>query len=93
MTEFSLTLNDDQLQIQSWVHEFAADVIRPAAHEWDEREEFPWPVVQEAAKNGLYGVDFADPALPRARRRSADVLAQIARSNAVTDAVRAAAGD
>ncbi len=58
MTEFSLTLNDDQLQIQSWVHEFAADVIRPAAHEWDEREEFPWPVVQEAAKNGLYGVDF-----------------------------------
>ena len=58
MTEFSLTLNDDQLQIQSWVHEFAADVIRPAAHEWDEREEFPWPVVQEAAKNGLYGIDF-----------------------------------
>ncbi|MCU1388930.1 MAG: putative acyl-CoA dehydrogenase, partial [Ilumatobacteraceae bacterium] len=58
MAEFSLTLNDDQLQIQSWVHEFAAEVIRPAAHEWDEREEFPWPVVQEAAKNGLYGIDF-----------------------------------
>ncbi len=66
MADFSLTLNDDQLQIQSWVHEFAAEVIRPAAHEWDEREEFPWPVVQEAAKNGLYGIDFlmnaiADP--------------------------------
>src|SRR3954451_18850871 len=58
MTDFSLTLNDDQQQIQSWVHEFAADVIRPAAHEWDEREEFPWPVVQEAAKNGLYGIEF-----------------------------------
>src|SRR5215207_8315104 len=58
MADFSLTLDDDQLQIQSWVHEFAAEVIRPAAHEWDEREEFPWPVVQEAAKNGLYGVDF-----------------------------------
>src|SRR3954453_17249609 len=58
MAEFSLTLNDDQLQIQSWVHEFAAEVIRPAAHEWDEREEIPWPVVQEAAKNGLYGIDF-----------------------------------
>ena len=58
MADFSLTLNDDQLQIQSWVHEFAKDVIRPAAHEWDEREEFPWPIVQEAAKNGLYGIDF-----------------------------------
>ena len=58
MADFSLTLNDDQLQIQSWVHEFAVEVVRPAAHEWDEREEFPWPIVQEAAKNGLYGVDF-----------------------------------
>ncbi len=33
-------------------------MIRPAAHEWDEREEFPWPVVEEAAQIGLYGVDF-----------------------------------
>ena len=58
MAEFSLTLNDDQQQIQSWVHTFAADVIRPAAHEWDEREEFPWPIGQEAAKIGLYGFEF-----------------------------------
>lgn len=58
MSEFSLALNDDQLQIQSWIHDFAVNVIRPAAHEWDEREEFPWPIVQEAANIGLYGVDF-----------------------------------
>ncbi|MGA0878219.1 MAG: acyl-CoA dehydrogenase family protein [Ilumatobacteraceae bacterium] len=58
MAEFSLTLNDDQLQIKDWVHQFAVDVIRPNAHEWDEREEFPWPIVQEAAKVGLYGLDF-----------------------------------
>jgi acyl-CoA dehydrogenase len=58
MSEFSLSLNDDQLQIQSWIHDFAVNVIRPAAHEWDEREEFPWPIVQEAANIGLYGVDF-----------------------------------
>jgi alkylation response protein AidB-like acyl-CoA dehydrogenase len=58
MADFSLTLNEDQQQLQQWIHEFARDVIRPAAHEWDEREEFPWPIVQEAAKNGLYGVDF-----------------------------------
>ena len=58
MAEFSLTLNDDQQQIQKWVHDFAEAVIRPAASEWDEAEEFPWPVVQEAAKIGLYGFDF-----------------------------------
>ncbi len=58
MADFSLTLNEDQLQIQKWVHDFAEGVVRPAAHEWDEREEYPWPVVEEAASIGLYGVDF-----------------------------------
>ncbi len=58
MTDYSLALNEDQLQIQKWVHDFAETVIRPAAEEWDEREEFPWPIVQEAAKIGLYGFDF-----------------------------------
>jgi len=66
MTDFSLNLNEDQLQLQKWVHDFSESVIRPAAHEWDEREEFPWPVVEEAAQIGLYGIDFimnamADP--------------------------------
>jgi alkylation response protein AidB-like acyl-CoA dehydrogenase len=32
--------------------------MRPAAHEWDEREETPWPIIQEAARLGIYGVDF-----------------------------------
>ena len=39
MSEFSLALNDDQIQIQKWIHDFAEDVIRPAAHEWDEKDE------------------------------------------------------
>ena len=30
MADFSLDLNEDQLQIQKWVHDFAEDVIRPA---------------------------------------------------------------
>lgn len=58
MTEFSMELSEDQLAIQSWAHDFAADVIRPAAEEWDEREEFPYPVVEEAARIGLYGWEF-----------------------------------
>jgi alkylation response protein AidB-like acyl-CoA dehydrogenase len=40
------------------VHQFAKDVVRPAAAEYDEREDFPWPVLQEAAKIGLYSLDF-----------------------------------
>jgi len=58
MADFSLQLSEDQLQIQKWVHDFAESVVRPAAHEWDEREEFPRPIVEEAAKIGLYSFDF-----------------------------------
>ncbi len=58
MTDFSLSLNDDQIALRDWVHGFSVDVLRPNAEEWDEREEFPWPVVEEAAKIGLYSFDF-----------------------------------
>ena len=55
MTGFSLELTEEQRELRGWVHGFAKDVVRPAAAEWDEREETPWPVIQEAAKIGLYG--------------------------------------
>ncbi|MCG5440797.1 acyl-CoA dehydrogenase family protein [Micromonospora foliorum] len=66
MAEFSLDLNEEQRDLRDWVHGFAAEVVRPAAAEWDEREDTPWPVIQEAAKVGLYGFEFlatcwADP--------------------------------
>ena len=57
-TEPSFDLGQDHLDLKAWVHEFAANVVRPAAAEWDEKEEFPWPVLEEAAKAGLYSVDF-----------------------------------
>jgi len=58
LTDFSLDLTEDQITLRKWLHDFAADVIRPAAHEWDEREETPWPVIKEAAKVGIYSLDF-----------------------------------
>ena len=58
MPEFSLELNEDQIQLQKWVHGFAEDVMRPNAEEWDEREEFPYPIVEQAAEIGLYGWEF-----------------------------------
>ena len=63
---FSLELSQDQRDIRDCVHGFAESVVRPAAAEWDEREETPWPVIREAARIGLYGFEglaqfHADP--------------------------------
>ncbi len=58
VTTPSFDLDRDHLDLRDWIHTFAADVVRPAAAEWDEREEFPWPVVEEAASIGLYSLDF-----------------------------------
>jgi acyl-CoA dehydrogenase len=63
---FSLELSQDQKDIRDWVHGFAEQVVRPAAAEWDEREGTPWPIIQEAARIGLYGFEalaqfWADP--------------------------------
>ncbi|MUL64489.1 acyl-CoA dehydrogenase [Mycobacterium sp. CBMA 234] len=55
---FSLQLSDDVVEVRDWVHQFAAEVVRPAAAEWDEREQTPWPIIQEAAKIGLYSPEF-----------------------------------
>ncbi len=56
----ALTLDpsDDVREMRDWVHEFAKNVMRPAAAEWDEREETPWPILEEASKIGLYSLDF-----------------------------------
>ena len=64
MVSFELT--DEQREIRDWVHSFAEKEIRPVAHQYDESEEFPWPIVKKAAEVGLYGVEFlqqtyADP--------------------------------
>jgi acyl-CoA dehydrogenase len=66
MAEFSMELNADQETLRDWVHGFSEGVLRPAAAEWDEREETPWPIIEEAAALGIYSLDFlanafADP--------------------------------
>jgi acyl-CoA dehydrogenase len=55
---FSIELPEAVVHVRDWVHEFAEEVIRPAAAEWDEREETPWPIIAEAAKVGLYTPDL-----------------------------------
>jgi alkylation response protein AidB-like acyl-CoA dehydrogenase len=55
---FAVDLSPDVREMRDWVHEFAQTVMRPAASEWDEREETPWPILEQASKIGLYSLDF-----------------------------------
>jgi acyl-CoA dehydrogenase len=51
---FTLALTDDQHALREKAHAFARDVIRPAAPEYDRDQELPWPILQEAAREGFY---------------------------------------
>lgn len=51
MIGFELT--EEQKDLRNLVHEFARDVIRPAAPDYDEREETPWPIMQQAHALGI----------------------------------------
>ena len=51
---FDLELTDDQQRLRDKCHTFAREVIRPVAAEYDREQELPWPVLEEAAKQGLY---------------------------------------
>ena len=65
---FSLEVPEEVKDLRDWVHEFAERKIRPAAAEWDEREETPWPIIQEScAGASIYTPEFfAQMALRRA---------------------------
>ncbi len=52
---FSLDLTDEQADLRERTHAFAREVIRPVAPEYDRAQEFPWPVLEEAARQGFYG--------------------------------------
>jgi acyl-CoA dehydrogenase len=51
---FTLDLTDDQQQLREKTQRFAREVIRPAATEYDRAQELPWPILEEAARQGLY---------------------------------------
>src|SRR3954462_8439748 len=56
-TRFTLELTQDQRDVRDWAHGFAEQVVRPAASEWDEREEPLWPLIAEAHPIGMYGFE------------------------------------
>lgn len=55
---FDLTPTAAQHDLARRTHEFAEQVVRPVAAEYDRRQEFPWPVLEEAAAQGFYSPLF-----------------------------------
>lgn len=55
---FNLTPTTAQHDLARRTHEFAESVVRPAAPDYDQSQEFPWPVLEEAAQHGFYSPLF-----------------------------------
>lgn len=55
---FDLTPTAAQHDLARRTHEFAEEVVRPVALEYDRRQEFPWAVLEEAARRGFYSPLF-----------------------------------
>ncbi len=63
---FDLALSPAHHDLVERAHRFAEDVIRPVAPYYDREQEFPWPVLEQAAQAGFYNPLFyrdliADP--------------------------------
>ncbi|UXA17931.1 acyl-CoA dehydrogenase family protein [Mycobacterium sp. SMC-4] len=55
---FNITPTAAQHDLARRAHQFAEEVIRPVAPDYDQRQEFPWPVLEEAATRGFYSPLF-----------------------------------
>ena len=55
---FSLALTPAQHDLVERTHAFARDVIRPAADYHDREQEFPWEILEQAAREGFYNPLF-----------------------------------
>jgi alkylation response protein AidB-like acyl-CoA dehydrogenase len=51
-------LTDEQIEFQRHCRKFSTDVIRPVAAKYDREQSVPWPVIKEARKWNLHGLDY-----------------------------------
>src|SRR3954451_14390040 len=58
MSGFTLELTPAQHELVQRTHRFADEVIRPQADHYDRAEEFPWPILEQAAQEGFYNSLF-----------------------------------
>lgn len=55
---FDLTPTPAQHELIARTHDFAENVVRPVASRYDREQEFPWEVLEEAARAGFYSPLF-----------------------------------
>ncbi len=55
-----LQLTEAQRAVRAMVRAFAEKEVRPVAHEYDEKEEFPWEPLRKMAPLGLLGMPFPE---------------------------------
>src|SRR5215208_5449785 len=59
-TRLDTRLDPEQEDFRRTVADFARTVVAPVAHEYDERAEFPYPVVKQMGELGLFGLPFPE---------------------------------
>ncbi|MDQ1486624.1 MAG: short-chain 2-methylacyl-CoA dehydrogenase [Actinomycetota bacterium] len=59
-SEFDYLLDDEHQALRSSVEDFARDVVAPRAAALDESGEFPYEIVSQMARMGLFGLPFPE---------------------------------
>ncbi|QLL08738.1 acyl-CoA dehydrogenase family protein [Mycobacterium vicinigordonae] len=82
---FDLTPDDDQKMIVETVEEFAAEVLRPAAHDADEATHYPDGLIARAAELGITAINIPEDFDGIAEHRSAVTNVLVAEALAYGD--------
>jgi len=82
---FDLTPDDDQKLIVETVSEFAAEILRPAAHDADEAAGYPPELIAKAAELGITAIHIPEDFEGIAAHRSAVTNALVAEALAYGD--------
>src|ERR687892_1303874 len=56
----STYFNSDHLQVREMVRDFARNVVKPSARQYDLNEEFPWENIKAMGELGLLGVPWSE---------------------------------
>jgi len=82
---FDLTPDDDQKMIVETVDEFAAEILRPAAHDADEAVGYPPDLIKKAAELGITAINIPEDFDGIAEHRSAVTNVLVAEALAYGD--------
>ncbi len=82
---FDLTPDDDQKMIVETVHEFAEEILRPAAHDADDAAAYPPGLIAKAAELGITAINIPEDFDGIAESRSTVTNALVAEALAYGD--------